>query len=583
MQEKKKAYKLVMLFVGSIMIFSMVSGIVLASDWAQFQKDAYNSGITSDSAPITAPNESLSWDLRLSGSSGMVYTSAVNHVPLVVDDTVYVADPGGNFSAVDKRAGILKWRNKIMDPSSFQLGTPAYSEQTNTFFIPRGDGKLYFLNATNSAVTRCLQAGSWLYTPVTYDAGRIFLGDTFDSTFQGHNGSFYGLYEINGTDCWSSPLDPFDDGGFYWAGAAAVGDFVVVGTSSDYLISLYKNNGEIRDFLYIPDVFGIKQATMKEIKSSVAYSPDTGRVYFTSKGGYCFAVAFNLDGTFNYSDRDVAYVRESTSTPSVYNGRVYVGSLGPSAGTGSLHCLDESDLSAIWRFDTNGPVTASPAISTAYDDGDGEIYIYFTSNTNNGTVYCLRDYAGSTDYDLMWKFTAPEEKTEYVLQGVSISDGYVFFGNDNGYLFGLTNEDCLSPIIDFTANVNSGEPSLAVSFTDLSYDAHSWLWDFGDGNTSTEQNPVHIYETEGTYSVSLAAGNEYGNKTLVKTDYIYVDWNPWNDPDSEDGAVISLAEIRNAIVYWKFNAPCPETGHVITLGEIRNMIVYWKFSSPMTV
>ncbi len=572
-----------MLFMGNLIILSMMSGFVLASDWTQFQKDAYNSGITSDRAPISAPSESLSWDLYLSGSSGMVRTSAVNHVPLVVGDTIYVAEPGGNISAIDKRTGNLKWRNDAMESSSFQLGTPAYSSQTDTLFIPRADGKLYFASASSGNVMRCLQAGSWLYTPVTYDEGRIFFGDTLDPTFQGHNGSFYGLYESNGTDCWTMPLDPPDDGGFYWAGAAVIGDFVVVADSKDYVTSLYKNNGTIKQMLYLPTVFGISQATIKEIKSSVTYSPETGRVYFTSKGGYCFAIAFNPDGTFDVSDKDVAEIGESTSTPCVYNGRVYVGSGGIYGGSGFLHCLEESDLSAIWSFEANGPIKASPVVSTAYDNGDGEIYIYFTSNTGDSTVYCLKDLPENTEYELRWEFTAPEEKTEYVLHGVSISDGYVFFGNDKGYLFGLTNEDCFLPIVDFSANVSSGEPPLMVSFTDTSYDAHSWFWDFGDGNTSVEQNPVHIYETEGTYSVHLTAGNEYGNKTSVKTDYIYVDWNPWNDPGSENGAVISLPEVRNAIVYWKFSAPCPETGHVISLAEIRNLIVYWKFSSPMTV
>jgi len=43
----------------------------------------------------------------------------------------------------------------------------------------------------------------------------------------------------------------------------------------------------------------------------------------------------------------------------------------------------------------------------------------------------------------------------------------------------------------------------AVSFTDTSTGAVSWLWDFGDGTTSNEQNPVHIYTTGGTKTVTL--------------------------------------------------------------------------------
>ncbi|MCB0643817.1 MAG: PKD domain-containing protein, partial [Phaeodactylibacter sp.] len=44
-------------------------------------------------------------------------------------------------------------------------------------------------------------------------------------------------------------------------------------------------------------------------------------------------------------------------------------------------------------------------------------------------------------------------------------------------------------------------------FTDLTSDAVSWLWDFGDGNTSTEENPVHTYAQDGTYTVTLTVEN----------------------------------------------------------------------------
>ncbi|MFK7783751.1 MAG: PKD domain-containing protein [Crocinitomicaceae bacterium] len=44
---------------------------------------------------------------------------------------------------------------------------------------------------------------------------------------------------------------------------------------------------------------------------------------------------------------------------------------------------------------------------------------------------------------------------------------------------------------------------LTVDFTDASVGANSWLWDFGDGNTSTQQNPTHTYAADGTYTVCL--------------------------------------------------------------------------------
>lgn len=76
---------------------------------------------------------------------------------------------------------------------------------------------------------------------------------------------------------------------------------------------------------------------------------------------------------------------------------------------------------------------------------------------------------------------------------------------------------------DFVANMTLGTEPLTVGFTDLSTGGPTaWAWDFGDGNTSTEQNPVHTYTVPGTYTVSLTASNPYSSDTETKIDYITV-------------------------------------------------------------
>lgn len=74
---------------------------------------------------------------------------------------------------------------------------------------------------------------------------------------------------------------------------------------------------------------------------------------------------------------------------------------------------------------------------------------------------------------------------------------------------------------DFTANVTQGTVPLTVQFEDLSVgNINTWNWDFGDGNTSNEQSPAHIYENIGDYTVSLAISGLDGSDNITKTNYI---------------------------------------------------------------
>ncbi|PVG80560.1 cell surface protein, partial [Nocardioides gansuensis] len=70
----------------------------------------------------------------------------------------------------------------------------------------------------------------------------------------------------------------------------------------------------------------------------------------------------------------------------------------------------------------------------------------------------------------------------------------------------------------FTVSPASGTAPLSVTFTDTSTGSPtSWLWDFGDGTTSTAQNPSHTYTAAGTYTVSLRATNATGFDTATRT------------------------------------------------------------------
>ncbi|HLG38818.1 MAG TPA: PKD domain-containing protein, partial [Chitinophagaceae bacterium] len=80
------------------------------------------------------------------------------------------------------------------------------------------------------------------------------------------------------------------------------------------------------------------------------------------------------------------------------------------------------------------------------------------------------------------------------------------------------------PIVSFTADDSTScQAPFTVQFTDLTPGATSWQWDFGDGNTSSQQNPSHQYNSFGSYNVSLTVTTASGCiNTLVKTAYINI-------------------------------------------------------------
>jgi PKD repeat protein len=79
----------------------------------------------------------------------------------------------------------------------------------------------------------------------------------------------------------------------------------------------------------------------------------------------------------------------------------------------------------------------------------------------------------------------------------------------------------------FSANPVTGIVPLTVQFTDESTGpVVSRLWTFGDGNTSTAQNPLYQYISSGTYDVTLAASNGSGFSSVTRTEYIRVNLPP---------------------------------------------------------
>jgi PKD repeat protein len=148
--------------------------------------------------------------------------------------------------------------------------------------------------------------------------------------------------------------------------------------------------------------------------------------------------------------------------------------------------------------------------------------------TGSGTV-------AASPNDLSWSGntgTATYTTATYVTLAASAAEGSTFAGFTGDCIANvspcsLTMDSAKSVTAtfnlkaDFEATPVSGEAPLLIQFTDKSAaGATSWLWDFGDGNTSMQQNPTHIYGTAGSYPKYYTVSLTANGATTTKTNYI---------------------------------------------------------------
>ena len=393
-------------------------------DWQQFQKNETKIAMSNASA-IVGSGPTITWNHTL----GEFYAAPIAH-----GGFVYASNNNGlhkyyyNGTIAPNGTGGETWPATAV---STLYGSPAYGDGTGRIFAYGASRTIKGVNDSNSS-------DAWSATPpnaaanfmseVTYainssDNKSIYFGD-------GQNGNHFYCYDVGGTGFvlrWNYT----GAGGQFWAGASVIGDYVLFGNESAYVTCLHESNGTYVDSIYI----GTGQ-DQPHIRSSISWNAtnDTyGHIFFTNcqgfsgGSGYVWKVGFNTTtGLFNDGDRtqsDAIY--RATTTPAVYNGRVYAGDY-PAFSAGHVYCLYESNLTQIWAREVGGAVQSSPALA----ERDGRVYIYVTRNYNNGGVVCVND----TGSDGVIEWTDPEVGA-YSMQGVAIAE------NETGTWIFATSQD----------------------------------------------------------------------------------------------------------------------------------------------
>lgn len=84
------------------------------------------------------------------------------------------------------------------------------------------------------------------------------------------------------------------------------------------------------------------------------------------------------------------------------------------------------------------------------------------------------------------------------------------------FFFPACSDDAIKTDLPLSAVIFNSIAGKQVAFTALTHSAVNWEWNFGDGNISTEKNPVHIYEEGGYYIATLIAKDKAGNSVSTK-------------------------------------------------------------------
>lgn len=423
----------------------------IPSEWPNFRGNNSNNSVTDARIPTAAESGTLYWAMKL----GEGYDADAVGSPIIVNGDI-ITYAGDKLFRVDPITGEILAVGTMDHKSSFSITPPTYAN--GMVFVALSNG--------------CVQAFSaitleslWLYhdplggqpnCPLTVKNGYLYTGFWNSETANARFVCMTITDEHPGNAMEEKCASWFytAKGGFYWAGAYVSNDFVLVGTDdggnrcderTSRMLLLDAKTGKLLDSW--DNLHG-------DIRSTVVYDSATNAYYFTAKGGtfYGMQISSDLKITGKWSvdlQNGTDGIPMSTCSPSVYNGRAYIGVSGSSQfGAYSGHNITVIDLSSrsiAYSVPTQGYPQTSGLLTTAYEAENGYTYVYFFDNYTPGKLRVLRDRIGQTGADYVTVenggntayalFTPTGDQAQYAICSPIVDDyGTVYFKNDSGHL-----------------------------------------------------------------------------------------------------------------------------------------------------
>ena len=407
----------------------------VGADWGNFRGSDDNMGITDTELPTTGDDTELIWAKKL--GSGWKDAPSVQ----IIADNSLVVMSGKKLYKLDLATGEITAEGDMVSEPSYGYTPPTYA--VGMIFCPLGGGTVQAFNASTLE-------SLWVYTdvlggqalsPITYSDGYIYTGFWKNYT----DAASYVCLSVTDEDP-ANPLEAkqaswrfVNAGGYYWAGSLTIGNAVIFGSEDGtksvggnaHLYSIDKISGAL--------ISDIELAGVGDIRSTIAYDPDSGRIFFTTADGYLCSASVDAAAGVISDVKMVYYNAKSTSTPVVYKGRVYFGTgsgITTSGSSGNFVAADAVTLKMINYIGLRGYPQCSALLSTAYES-EGYLYFYCTYNSKPGGISMIRVDAQSAMMELTELYNAEGYEQYCITSLICDKDGTIYYKNDSGNIMAV--------------------------------------------------------------------------------------------------------------------------------------------------
>ena len=170
----------------------------------------------------------------------------------------------------------------------------------------------------------------------------------------------------------------------------------------------------------------------------------TEAYYTSTKIGYLYQIKMNADGTFQRVTllslcSPATQGANCTSTPTIYNGRLYVCSF--DGQNGRVNVIDPASMQMLYAVSAPDlrDIKSSPLVCTGYasPENNYKVYVYFTQNVVPGGIFYIEDDETTHSSDIKTLYL-PETGKQFCLSSVAAdTDGTLYYSNDSGTLFAV--------------------------------------------------------------------------------------------------------------------------------------------------